>query len=184
MSQDMSHQDARLKKSADAGRESRSSEDASRQNTDGTVYTVEQRRAMFRNEWTQEALPKPPEIPGYHMCWLSTTNSYDPIHKRIRMGYEPVKADDIPGFGHFKVNSGEYDGYVAVNEMLLFKLPNEIYQVIMEELHHYAPLAEEGKLKANAVLGHKDSNGKTLGQVEGDGFDSLGSNTAVPNFIN
>jgi hypothetical protein len=182
MSENMA-QDARLKKSADAGRDSRSSVDSSRQNADGTVLSVEERRAMFRNEWTQEALPKPPEVPGYHMCWLSTTNSYDPIHKRIRMGYEPVKADEIAGFGHFKMNSGEYEGYVAVNEMLLFKIPNEIYQVMMEEIHHYQPLDEEGKLRASAVLGQTDSNGKQLGMVEGDGFSSLASKTAVPNFI-
>ena len=183
MSQDM-NQDARLKKSADAGRTSRDSVDASRQNADGTVYTVEERRAMFKNEWTQEALPKPPELPGYHMCWLSTTNSYDPIHKRIRMGYEPVMASEVSGFAHFKMASGEYEGYVAVNEMLLFKLPNEIYQVMMEEIHHYQPLAEEGKLRASAVLGQTDSNGKQLGSIEGDGFNALGVQTAVPNYIN
>ena len=46
MSQDM-NQDARLKKSADAGHTSRGSVDASRQNTDGTVYTVEERRGRL-----------------------------------------------------------------------------------------------------------------------------------------
>jgi hypothetical protein len=180
---DQNTQDARLKKSADAGRENRNSSDASRKESDGTAYTAEQRRALFRNEWTQEALPKPPEIPGYHMCWLSTTNSYDPIHKRIRMGYEPVSMSEVPGFEHYKMQSGEYEGYVACNEMLLFKLPNDIYQAMMEELHYHAPLAEEEHMKANALLSQRDSNGKQLGMVEGEGFGSLGSKTAVPTFI-
>lgn len=182
MSENMA-QDARLKKSADAGRDSRSSVDSSRQNTDGTVMTVEERRALFRNEWTQEALPKPPDIPGYHMCWLSTTNSYDPIHKRIRMGYEPVMVSEVAGFEHYKMQSGEYEGYVACNEMLLFKIPNDIYQQIMEEVHHYAPLDEESKVKANSIMAQRDSNGRQLGSVEGDGFSSLASKTAVPTFI-
>jgi len=146
------------------------------------VYTVEERRAMFKNEWTQEALPKPPELAGYHMCWLSTTNSYDPIHKRIRMGYEPVLASDISGFSHYKMGSGEYEGYVAVNEMLLFKIPSDIYQVMMEELHHYQPLQEERALRNSAITGAVDSNGRQLGSTEGDGYSSLGTNNAVPNF--
>ena len=176
-------QDARLKKSADAGREDRSSEDVRRQDADGTVTTVSERRKMFRNEWTQEALPTPPPIPGYHLCWLSTTNSTDPIHKRVRMGYEPVRSEEIAGWGHFKMKSGEYEGYVSVNEMLLFKIPNELYQQLMEEIHHYMPLEEERKLKANVVLGERDSNGKVLGQVEGDGINSLAANVKPPNFL-
>lgn len=176
-------QDARLRKPAVAGRESRASEDVRRQDADGTGMTVSERRQMFRNEWTQEALPTPPEIPGYHLCWLSTTNSYDPIHKRIRMGYEPVRADDLPGFGHLKMKSGEFEGFVSINEMLLFKIPNELYQQIMEEFHHYAPMDEEEKLKASAVLGQRDNNGKLLGSIEGDGISSLASSTRTPTFV-
>ena len=179
---DSTNQDARIKKSADAGRASRASEDVRRQDADGTGTTVSERRQLFRNEWTQEALPTPPEIPGYHLCWLSTTNSYDPIHKRIRMGYEPVRVEEIPGFEHLKIKSGEYEGYVSINEMLLFKVPNDVYQAIMEEFHHYAPLDEEGKLKASAVLGQRDSNGKQLGMIEGDGFNDLAGQVRTPNF--
>lgn len=180
---DSLNQDARLKKSADAGRDNRSSEDVRRQDADGTVLTASERRRLFRNEWSQEALPTPPEIAGYHLCWLSTTNSYDPIHKRIRMGYTPVMSNEIAGFEHFKMKSGEYEGYVAVNEMLLFKIPNEIYQSIMEEIHHFAPLEEEEKLKASLVLGQRDSNGKQLGTIEGEGIGSLGDRVSIPNFL-
>ena len=56
--------DERLKKSADAGRENRASEDVRRLDNDGTGTTVSERRQMFRNEWTQEALPTPPAIPA------------------------------------------------------------------------------------------------------------------------
>ena len=176
------NQDARLVKSADAGRADRSSEDVRRQDSDGTVTTVSERR-KFRNEWSQEALPTPPPIPGYHLCWLSTTNNTDPIHKRIRMGYEPVKSEEIEGWGHFKMKSGEYEGFVSVNEMLLFKIPNDLYQQLMEEIHHYMPLEEEQKLKSSAVLSEKDSNGKVLGQIEGDGLRDLATNVKPPNFL-
>lgn len=176
------NQDARLRKSADAGRDSRSSEDARREDSDGTNSTVSERRSKFKSEWTQEALPTPPAIPGYHMCWLSTTNSYDPIHKRIRMGYEPVRVEELSGFEHLKMKSGEWEGLISINEMLLFKIPQDLYQEIMEEFHYNAPLEEEERMKASAVLGHRDSNGKQLGSIEGDGFGDLGAKVRKPIF--
>ena len=90
--------DDRLKKNTRAGRESRSSEDDSRKAPEEKFVSSEERRRAFRSEWLQEALPTPPEIPGFHLCWLSTTNQYDPIHKRLRMGYELVKAAEVSGF--------------------------------------------------------------------------------------
>lgn len=175
------NQDARLKKSADAGRSDRGSEDVRRQDNDGTAFTVSERR-KFRNEWTQEALPTPPEIPGYHLCWLSTTNAYDPIQKRIRMGYSPVQANDVPGFEYLAAKDGEFQGMIAVNEMLLFKIPNDVYQEIMAEFHYHAPLEEEERIKNSALTGQRDSSGKPLGAIEGDGFDDLGARRKVPTF--
>lgn len=175
--------DERLKKSTDVGRDNRSSEDVRRLDNDGTGTTVSERRKMFKNEWTQEALPNPPAIPGFHLCWLSTTSSYDSIQKRIRIGYIPVSADEIVGFDTYRMKGGEFDGLVSVNEMVLFKLPNEIYNELMQELHHHAPNDEEGKLADTLTQGERDSTGKPLGLVEGDGFSSLNAPIRTPNFI-
>jgi len=175
--------DERLKKSADAGRENRASEDVRRLDNDGTGTTVSERRQMFRNEWTQEALPTPPAIPGFHLCWLSTTSAYDSIQKRIRIGYTPVLAEELNGFDTYRMKGGEYDGFISVNEMVLFKIPNEIYNELMQELHHHAPNDEEGKLANGVVLGGRGSNGKPLGSIEGDGFASMGTKIRTPNFI-
>jgi hypothetical protein len=51
-------------------------------------------------------------------------------------------------------------------------MPNEVYQEIMAEMHHYAPMEEQEKIKVqqDQLLNAKDSNGKRLGQVEGDGM--------------
>jgi hypothetical protein len=167
-------QDSRLKKDAGNSRVDRAAEDQKRSDADGTILTQSERRRMFRNEWTQEALPNAPEIPGYHLCWLSTTSSYDPIQKRMRMGYEPVMASEIPGFEHLKMKSGEFEGVVSVNEMVLFKIPLEIYNDLMDELHNAMPLEQELLLKDTARIDGRDSNGKELGSFEGDGFGSLG----------
>jgi len=163
--------DNRLKKNLNAGRTDRGN-DSVRSAAEDSLVSSQERRRMFRTEWTQESLPTPPEIPGFHPCWLSTTNQYDPIHKRMRLGYVPVKAEEVPGFENYRVKSGEHEGFVAVNEMLLFKLPNDIYQEMMSELHHYAPMDEQEKIKVqqDQLLNAKDSDGKRIGQIEGDGM--------------
>lgn len=170
--------DERIKKTPDSNRAARAD---SRTGADESLNSSQERRRMFR-EFSQEALPTPPSIPGWHFIWLSTTNQYDPIYKRMRMGYEPVKAEELPGYEHLRVKSGEHEGLISINEMILFKIPQEIYQEIMEEYHYNMPLEEEERLRANATPNDRDSNGKALGVVEGDGFSSLGSRTKPPVF--
>ena len=175
--------DDRLKKSGTGAiREDRVEADASRTEQDGTVTSMEERRRMIRSEWTQDVLPTPPQVPGWHYCWLSTTNSTDPIYKRMQKGYEPVRATDIPGFAQYKSTQGEFEGCVACNEMLLFRIPEELYQEIMTIYHFERPNEEEEILKANAVekLNERDSNGRGLGDVEG--FDSLARRVRPPSF--
>jgi hypothetical protein len=175
--------DERIKKTQDATRLTRSAEvQPAREAADASLVSSQERRKMFR-EFSQEALPTPPAIPGWHFIWLSTTNQYDPIYKRERMGYEPVKAEEVPGYTNYRVKSGEFEGLVAVNEMLLFKIPQDIYQEIMEEYHHNMPLEEEEMLKANIEkMADRDSSGKRLGSIEGDGIGSLGQRVKTPVF--
>jgi hypothetical protein len=166
--------DNRLKKNTLAGgRDNRSADDRSRASADESLASSQERRRAFRSEWLQEALPTPPEIKGFHLCWLSTTNQYDPSHKRLRMGYTPVKAEELPGFDTYRVKSGELEGFVACNEMVLYKMPLNIYQEIMTEMHHNAPMDEQEKIKVqqDQLLNAKDSNGRRLGQIEGDGMN-------------
>jgi hypothetical protein len=128
---------------------------------------------MWSEEWTQSALPKLPNMDGWHLCWLSTTNSYDSIDKRIRQGYVPVKSEEFPGFENYRVKSGEHVGYISCNEMLLFKLPMDIYQDIMLYQHHEKPREEEEKIRVQQEQlqgAARDSRGRSLVSVEGEGF--------------
>lgn len=173
--------DDRLKKSAAAPvRGDRVEADASRTQLDGTSTSMEERRRMIRSEWSQDVLPTPPQDPGWHYCWLSTTNSADPIYKRMQKGYEPVKAVDVPGFAQYCATQGEFEGCVACNEMLLFRIPEELYQEYMLVMHYERPMEEEEILKANAVVNERDSDGRDLGQTEG--FDSLARRVRPPQF--
>ncbi len=139
---------------------------------------------MWSDEWTQSALPKLPELKGWHLCWLSTTNSYDSIDKRIRLGYVPVKSEELPAFDNYRVKAGEHVGFVACNEMLLHKIPMEMYQDIMLQMHHDAPNDEADKIRVQVeqLQGARDSSGKSLTGIEGEGFGNIDRQAALPTF--
>ena len=177
--------DERLKKDSGLSiRGGRDNANVSRVQEDGMALSAAERKRLLRQEWVQEVLPTPPGIPGFHLCWVSTTNSTDPIHKRMQLGYQPVRITEVPGFDQYKVaDGGQFDGCIACNEMLLFKIPQERYQDIMTIYHHDIPLEQERsifeKVSANNEV---DSNGRPLGMVEGD-FNQLGrSPTRTPQF--
>ena len=167
--------DSRLKKDTNAGRESRSSQDVSRGAPEENFAMAKDRR-RFRNEFQQVALPTMPEIPGYHLCFLATNSQYDPIHRRFSLGYSPVRADEMPGYDMYRVKDGEHSGYIMVNEMLLCKMPMDVYQDIMLEQHHYAPMDESDKIKVQQeqLVGAKDRSGKAMGAIEGGLPDESG----------
>ena len=177
--------ESRLKKSLNAGgREGRSAQDLSRAAPEEKFVSAQERRKMWSDEWTQSALPKLPEMKGWHLCWLSTTNSYDSLDKRIRLGYVPVQADEFPGFDNYRVKAGEHVGFVACNEMILCKIPEDIYQDIMLQMHHEAPMDEADKIRVQIenLQGSRDSSGKSLGQVEGEGFGQFDQSVRTPVF--
>lgn len=160
--------DERLKKELGVGRQSRDMED--RQVTQNREVTDDDRLEMFRAQLFNDALPDLPNIPGYHMCWLTTTNPRDPIHRRIQLGYEPIKASEVPGMEFASVKTGEWAGMIGVNEMIAFKLPETLYQRFMQEAHHDAPLREENKLAETAEIMRQQAEGSGSTLFEGDGL--------------
>jgi hypothetical protein len=160
--------DERLKKELGVGRQSREMED--RQVTENREVTDDDRLEMFRAQLFNDALPDLPNIPGYHMCWLTTTNPRDPIHRRIQLGYEPIKASEVPGMEFASVKTGEWAGMIGVNEMIAFKLPEALYQRFMQEAHHDAPLREENKLAETAEIMRQQAEGSGSTLFEGDGM--------------
>jgi ribosomal protein S21 len=122
-----------------------------------------ERAEAFRDKWQNSALPDLPGgiIPGFHLCWLSTTNNYDSIDKRVALGYEPVKASELgKGFeGLGKMSSGKFEGCVSCNEMVLFKLPEEIYQEVMRMMHYEDPLAHQQNITAQVRTSAQEGKG-------------------------
>ena len=166
-------EDARLKKDFDVvgRREDRRSQN--REVTESREISEDDRLEMFRSQLFNDALPDLPEVPGYHMCWLTTQNPRDPIYRRMQLGYEPVKADEIPGMAHASIKTGEYAGMIGVNEMIAFKLPMSLYQKFMQEAHHDAPLREEDKLAEVAEMMREQAERAGTTMYEGDGMSEM-----------
>lgn len=163
--------DERLKKIADPARQSRALQN--REVTEERQLSDDDRVEMFRQQFYQSALPDLPPIPGYHTCWLTTTNPRDSVQARMRLGYEPIKPEDAPGYEYITLKTGEYAGLIGVNEMLAFKLPLRLYQAFMEEAHFNAPMREDEKLVAmtEAMQEQAERAGGRL--IEGDGMADL-----------
>lgn len=93
----------------------------------------------------------PQDDPEWHYCWLSTTNQQDSITRRMQRGYEPVRAEDVPGsrdLQHYSTNTGQYAGCVQVNEMVLFRVPRRIWEMQMEEYHQRRPAEFEEAIRS------------------------------------
>ena len=164
--------DERLKKSAGENRDSRVMKD--RPVTENREVTEDERVEMFRQQFFQSSLPDLPKIPGWHMCWLTTTNPRDSIQTRIRLGYEPVKPEDVPGWEYATLKTGDWQGYIGVNEMLAFKLPMNLYLMYMREAHHDAPLREEEKLTDTADFMREQAQASKSNLMIGEGNSEMG----------
>ena len=168
----MSTSDERLKKNSGEGRGDRAMED--RAVTENREISDDDRLDMFRQQFFQAALPDLPKIPGYHVCWLTTTNPRDTINMRMRLGYVPVKPEDVPGWEYATLKTGDWVGFIGVNEMLAFKLPISLYEKYMKEAHHDAPLREEEKLTDTAEFLEQQARSSKSRLTMGDGNMEIG----------
>ena len=174
--------DDRLKKELSVDRRPRAATDRKvtedrgmddRSVTQDRAISDDDRLAMFRQAIFNDALPDLPPIPGWHMCWLTTTNSRDAIQRRAMLGYEPVKPSEVPGFEHATLTTGEWAGHIAVNEMLAYKLPQNLYERFMQEAHHDAPNREEGKLADTADFIRNQAARDNVEVYEDEGYQEL-----------
>ena len=176
--------DTRLNSDQSGARADRHMQD--RAVTENRTLSDDERVDEFRQQYFQSALPDIPKIEGYHVCWLTTENPRDPIHARIRLGYEPIKSHEIPGWEHASIKSGEWEGCIGVNEMIAFKIPLELYEQYMYINHHEQPLSEEEKLSSQLRAMEAEMNAAakrgTISLELEDGTAALGVAPEPPPF--
>lgn len=164
--------DERLKKTLDPARTERAMED--RAITESREMTEDDRIEMFRQRLFQAALPDLPKIPGFHVAWLSTTHQSDTIPARQRIGYEPIKPEDVPGWGFENQKSADFPGWISCNEMVAAKISIRLYEAYMRIAHHDGPLEEEGKLKQNAQTLKNEMRDRKSDVEIPEGLEALG----------
>lgn len=169
-------EDARLAKrtgNVSAERQSRAYTD--RPNTQNRetsdAIRLRERRARLRDVNT--VLPQPPKIDGYHLCWLTTTNSRDPLEHRMRNDYTLVHPSEMPGFlDQNRQESSQKESQVVsdrimVNEMVLAKIPEDIFQDDVKMLHYDDPLNNIKDLQ-ESVTSRFDGRGREMAFTGGE----------------
>jgi hypothetical protein len=158
--------DDRLKKAQGEDKASRAMHD--RAVTENRQLTEDDRVDEFLGSVHQTHLPNLPKIPGWHVCWLTTTNNRDTVEMRRRAGYELVTPEDVPGWSFATLKSGEYAGYIGVNEMVAAKIPFRLYERIMKRWHHEDPMSEEGRLHSVLDVIRDDAAKRGIRTYAGD----------------
>lgn len=176
------NRDARLSNRAQSEERQSRGEDERRPAATERVVTDEDRLEMFRSTLFQNTLPTLPPIDGYHICWLTTTNERDTIAMRMRLGYEPVKPEEVPGWENMSLKTGEYAGLIGINEMVAYKLPMRLYLMYMREAHADRPMSEEEKLKSVLEVIAEQAKAKGAKVELGEGSAQLGKNPLRPSF--
>jgi len=177
------NRDARLD-SSDSSRRDRRSDN--RTTTQDRKLIENTRLTEYRKQFYQSVLPDLPKIPGWHHCWLTTNNPADSIQRRLTLGYELLKASEMPGWKYTTLKTGDYAGCVGVNEMVAAKLPLELFEAYMLESHHIQPQNEEEKLRAmvdqmKELMAQVATRGmKGIKIVAEDGQDALGHEAPEP----
>jgi len=123
----------------------------SRRVTQDRELTDSERVDLLRRKLFQTSLPDLPKVPGFHNCWLTTTNPQDPISGRLMLGYKLLRASDVPGFEYLEMKTGDYSGYIGVKEMLASRIPIHLYEAYMREVHHDAPTREEEAIYSTSM---------------------------------
>lgn len=136
--------------------------------------TDKERLELFRLSMFQNQLPALTNIPGWHLCWLTTANPRDSIQGRLRLGYQLLTPAEVPGWEANVLTSGPYEGCIGINEMVAAKLPMHLYEMYMTEAHHNQPLAEEGKLKSTLDAIREQVQGKGVQVHLEEGMAALG----------
>ena len=118
--------------------------------TDRNSRSAETRNSQTRRTpWAPPSMldaPEPP--PGYQFRWIrEATRGQDDksnMSKRIREGYEPVRAEDFPEFEAPTIDSGSNSGVIGVGGLILAKVPIETANERTAYFHGQAKSAMEG----------------------------------------
>jgi hypothetical protein len=144
-----------------------------REQTENREFSDDERFEMFVDSHGQSVMPDLPQMDGFHTCWLTTTNPRDTIARRRMMGYQLIRAEEIPGWAGLSMKTGEFAGVISVNEMVAARISLRLYNRYMKHSHEALPRSEEEKLRANVDLMKQQAESAGGKIFEGDGTEQI-----------
>ena len=114
--------------------------------TDRTSRSAETRAKKARKKkWQPPSMLDAPEAPeGFKHRWIrAEVRGHDDkanMSKRIREGFEPVRAEDHPDFDAPTVDDGKHAGIIGVGGLVLAKVPEE---TVEERTEYFARRSQE-----------------------------------------
>ena len=114
--------------------------------TDRTSRSAETRAKKARKKkWQPPSMLDAPEAPeGFKHRWIrAEVRGHDDkanMSKRIREGFEPVRAEDHPDFDAPTVDDGKHAGIIGVGGLVLAKVPEE---TVEERTDYFAQRSRE-----------------------------------------
>tara|TARA_R100000657_G_C4674942_1_gene120390 strand:+ start:1422 stop:1895 length:474 start_codon:yes stop_codon:yes gene_type:complete len=109
--------------------------------TDRASRSAETRaKTARRKPWQPPSMLDAPEAPpGYKHRWVrAEVRGHDDranMSKRIREGFEPVRAEDHPDFDAPTIEDGKHAGVIGVGGLILAKIPEETVEERNEYFH-------------------------------------------------
>jgi len=86
-----------------------------------------------RKPWAPPSRLDAPKAPdGYTHRWIRTALRGDEdkmnVHSKLREGWEPVRADEYPGFDYAVLDEGKHAGVIGTGGLMLARIPEETAQ--------------------------------------------------------
>lgn len=171
--------DAVIKRSGGSTRANRA--ELSREHTSREV-SDDERVEMLRQSMFQSSLPTLPVKPGFHRCWLTTTNPRDPVIRREQLGYRLIQASELPGWEFHAHKGGQFDGCLMINEMIASEIPTRLFEKYMANNHHVEPLFMEEQLVYEQKQQIEEAKQYGARVIEAPGNAVLGEDPGVKPF--
>ena len=98
-----------------------------------------------RKPWTPPSqLDAPPAPAGFKHRWIRAESvgqmDQKNVSARLREGWEFVRADEYPDTEWPQIDTGKYNGVIAVGGLMLARIPNEI---VKERSQYFAQVAQD-----------------------------------------
>ena len=95
--------------------------------------TQTREKTSRRKPWAPPSRLEAPQAPdGYRHRWIRTALRGDDdkmnVHAKLREGWEPVRADEYPGFDYAAIDEGQHAGIIGNGGLMLARIPEETAQ--------------------------------------------------------